>query len=187
MVEQVVAQIIPNMGGQEAAVAGSQAVVFTATDRKLIEERGGRIDRNVSFLDILKDRPLTPEVENEETNIKPEIDLKELEGRKRDHRQMLKHSTLYTVEEKVEIKNELPDNYEETRPLKPEPETPVLSREIKTDLPPQEEKKVKVKTVVVPENTKEDNPARAFDELSKEQKKLHTLKLRIKEYHLKRL
>jgi len=187
MVEQVVAQIIPNMGGQEAAVAGSQAVVFTATDRKLIEERGGRIDRTHSFLDVLKDRPLTPEVENEETGIKPEIDLKELEGRQREHRQMLKHSALYTVEEKVEIKNELPDNYEESRPLKPEPETPVLSREVKTVPPKQKEKKVIVRTEVVPENSKSSNPAGALDKLLQEQKQMHSVKSRVKEYHLKRL
>jgi hypothetical protein len=175
------------MGGQEAAVAGSQAVVFTATDRKLIEERGGRIDRSHSFLDVLKDRPLTPEVENEQTNIKPEIDLKELEGRKRDHRQMLKHSALYTVEEKVEINGELPDDYEESRPLRPEPETPVLSQNAKTGTPTIEEKKVKVKTVVVPEDTKADNPTQVLDELNQEQKRMHTVKSRVKEYHLKRL
>jgi hypothetical protein len=187
MVEQAVAQVIPNLGGQEAAVAGSQAVVFTATDRKLIEERGGRIDRNHSFLDVLKDRPLTPEVENEQTNIKPEIDLKELEGRKREHRQMLKHSPLYTVEEKVEIKNELPDNYEESQPLKPEPETAVLSQNAKIETPRIEEKKVKVKTVVAPENSKSDNPAQALNKLLQEQEQMHSVKSRVKEYHLKRL
>ncbi|MEE8638702.1 MAG: hypothetical protein V3T21_06670, partial [Candidatus Margulisiibacteriota bacterium] len=137
MAGQPIAPIIPNMGGQEAAVAGSSAVIFTATDKKVIEERSGRIDRNQSFIDVLKNRPLTPEVENEETNVKPQQDVRELEGRHREHQRMLKHSPLYTPREQVEITNELPDNYEEASTIVVEPETPTLSRERKNKTPAQ--------------------------------------------------
>jgi hypothetical protein len=170
------------MGGQEAAVAGSSAVIFTATDKKVIEERGGRIDRNLSFLEALKERPLTPEVENEETNVKPHQDIKELEGRHREHQRILKHSTLYVPREQVEIKHELPDAYEESREivLEPEKKPRPLSPESK------EETKVIEKTVAIAKELKL-NPSEIFDKFALEQKELYHLISRIKDLHLKRL
>ena len=184
MVEQAIAPIIPNMGGQEAAVAGSSAVIFTATDKKIIEERSGRIDRNRSFIDIMKERPMTPEVENEETNVKPHQDIKELEDRSREHRRMLKHSALYVPQEQVEISNQLPDTYEEPHRLNFEPEE-------RTETPSptglsREDKKVRRETIALVKELKL-NPAEIFDKFELEQKELYSLVSRIKEHHLKRL
>jgi len=178
MAEQAVAPVVPNMGGQEAAIAGSQAIVFTATDRKIIEERGGKIDKTRSFLDVMKDKPLTPKVENEQTDVKPETDLKALEGRKRDHKRMLKHSALQVPREKVEIKNQLPDNYEESPSETSKPEPASLNDTNETQ--PQ--------IKVIPENKEpQTSPAKVFDKLSGEQKNMKSMKTRVKEYHLKRL
>ncbi len=148
------------MGGQEAAVAGSSAVIFTATDRKIIEERGGKVNDSRSFAEILKKRPLTPEVENEETSVKPQFNLKELEERRREHRHIIKHSTVYVPREHVEINNELPDKHEESKPIQLEAEAE------KVESPPK---------------------AEMYDRLSEDQKSLNSVKIRIKDYHLKRL
>lgn len=173
MPEQIIAPIIPNISGQEAAVAGSSAIIFTATDRKIIEERGGRIDRNLSFIDLLKDKPLTPEVENEETNVKPQQDIKELEGRYRKHRQMLKHSALYTPREQVKISNRLPDSYEEPKQIVMKSEDTTINSLLEETAAIAKELKL--------------NPAEIFDKFALEQKELHSLICRIKELHLKRL
>lgn len=184
MVEQAITPIIPNMGGQEAAVAGSSAAIFTATDKKLIEELGGSVDRNRSFVDLLKNKPLTPEVENEETNVKPHQDIKELEGRQREHRQMLKHSTLSAPREHVEISNQLPDNYEKPKEVVFEPESQAASEIVVQTS--NEDKIVKQKTIAIVEELKL-NPAEIFDKFALEQKDLHSLISRIKEHHLERL
>ncbi|KPJ64142.1 hypothetical protein AMJ44_13325 [candidate division WOR-1 bacterium DG_54_3] len=179
---QPIVPIIPNMGGQEAAVAGSSAVIFTATDKKVIEERSGRIDRNRSFLEALKERPLTPEVENEETNVKPHQDIKELEGRHREHQRILKHSTLYVPREQVEIKNELPDAYEESKEVALEPEKRALPLSPES----KEETKIIEKTVAIAKELKL-NPSEIFDKFALEQNDLYSLISRIKDLHLKRL
>jgi hypothetical protein len=128
MAQPAIAPIIPNLGNQEAAVAGSQAIAFTATDRKLIEERGGTIDKSRSFLSILKEKPLTPQVENEETNIKPELNPQEFAGRVKAHKKMLKHSVLINPQERVKITNKLPDEYQasETPVMEPVTTTPAV-------------------------------------------------------------
>lgn len=175
MAEQAVAPVVPNMGGQEAAIAGSQAIVFTATDRKIIEERGGKIDKARSFLDVLKDKPLTPKVENEQTDVRPETDLKALEGRKREHKRMLKHSPLHVPQEKVEINNKLPDEYEESNAPVLEP---AATKQERTEQKP---------TATSGKKTAKPDPGKVFDNLSAEQNKMHSLKSRVKNYHLKRL
>ena len=180
------------MGGQEAAVAGSQGVVFTATDRKIIEERGGRTDRVRNFIDALKDRPLTPEVENEECNARPEQDIHELEGRYREHRRMLKHSALYVPEERVEINSELPDDYQETPPLAFEPETPILTQpSVPAPTPePAAKKKIIKKTPAKNPRTVEQaetKPAELFDKLNQEQEQKHAIRSKVRTLHLQRL
>jgi len=174
------------MGGQEAAIAGSQAIVFTATDRKVIEERGGKIDKNRSFIDVLKDRPMTPEVENEETNVRPQMDLSEFKGRVKEHKRMLRHSNLYNPRERVEINNELPDNYEESSPP---PSQPVSVVEAKVEADPEVKKEgVKVVTKVVPEVKAEDHSQlETYDEMNQKQTDHNSLKSRVKQYHLLRL
>ncbi len=86
--------INPNVGGLSEAMAGSQAITFTATDRKIIEERGGTIDKKISFKDAIlqkKDR-LLPEVENEQSLINPDVNVAELQNRQQHHQEMLKRS-----------------------------------------------------------------------------------------------
>ncbi|MBN2057625.1 MAG: hypothetical protein JW782_02395 [Candidatus Saganbacteria bacterium] len=189
MAEAAVLTVNPNMGGQEAAVAGSQAVIFTATDRKLIEERGGTIDKNQSFLEILKKRPLTPEVENEQTNVKPELNLKELEGRRKEHRRMLKHANVFNPHERVEIRNQLPDEFAEG-------EAPVTEKNVapapaigETVAPPA---MIEQKAEAIPETRQNGKETKAdgetvYEAISEEQARLNTVKSRVKEYHLKRL
>jgi hypothetical protein len=199
MAEPAVTQINPNMGGQEAAVAGANAAIFTATDRKIIEDRGGKIDENRSFIDFLKKRPLTPEVENEETNVKPQFNLKELQERRREHRHILKHSSVYVPREQVEINGKLPENNEEEEAKEKNEDSKSLERGINTQISsessPEEQvalkhkKAAQKKTVIKAENNPEPKvkQSQMYDELTDEQKKLNTLKVRIRDNHLKRL
>jgi len=179
MAQSIIAPLIPNMSLQGEAVAGSSALIFTATDRKIIEERTGEInDRKRSFLDVLAHKPLTPEVENEETAVKEGINIKELEGRYRDHRQMLKHATLNTSREQVEISGKLPDQLVEPSPVPIEPGVRASVTE--------EDKKVKEKTIAIAKELKL-NASELFDKFDLEQRELFGLVSRIKEHHLKRL
>ncbi|MBU0672015.1 MAG: hypothetical protein KJ732_03190 [Candidatus Margulisbacteria bacterium] len=185
--EQAIAGIIPNMGGQEAAVAGSQAVIFTATDRELIEERGGKIDKTKTFLEVLKKRPLTPEVENEQSDVKPEMNLHELEGRKNVHKKMLKHSALFNPQERVAITNKLPDEYEASQPVKLTTTVPPSSPQQKVEIAKQQEEKAQNTTTVVAAERSEARPAKDYDTLKQDQERLSTVKSLVQEYHLKRL
>ncbi len=185
---QAIAPVIPNISNQGEAVAGSSGVIFTATDRQIIQERAGEIDRKRSFKEIFAKNPLTPEVENEETGINPEPDINEIEGRIRDHRQMIKHSPLYTPHEHVEIRNELPDTYEEkagkeihivgndkfSRPAKPNPSTS------------DDEVEIHKETVAIVKELKLD-PNEILNKFSLPKKEILGLVKRIKTLHLKRL
>jgi len=103
MAQQIIAPIIPNIGRQESAVAGSSAAIFTSTDRKIIKERAGEIDKSRSFKELFTEKSLAAKVENEEATVKPEIDVKELEYRQRQHRRMLKNSPLAAPRDKTEL------------------------------------------------------------------------------------
>jgi hypothetical protein len=175
MAEQAIQGINPNIGAQAEAVAGNQAISFTATDRKIIEERGGEVNRNRSFIDVLKNKPLNTKVENEQTSVKPEIDIKELEGRVREHKQMLKHSVHHVPEERVEITNTPPDNYEEQKKVVATP-----SKEDKAEIDTHK------KTVAIVKELNLD-PTKIIDKFKLEQNQLLNLVSRIKELHLKRL
>ncbi|MDD5382812.1 MAG: hypothetical protein PHH60_04060, partial [Candidatus Margulisbacteria bacterium] len=187
MVNQAIAPIIPNIGNLEAAVAGSQAVTFTATDRKIIEERGGQVDKSRSFFDLLKEKPLTPEVENEETNVKPQQDAKELKRRYHEHKSMLKHAALYNPREHVEITNALPDHYEEPRQIILAPEEQPASAQNAVSQEQREKLKQVVEATAKIAKELKLNPAELFDKFALEQSELHSLISRVKEYHLKRL
>lgn len=175
MAEQAIAQIAANMGGQEAAVAGSQAVVFTATDRKIIEERTGGIDKGRSFIDLMKNKPLTTKVENEESKTKDHQDVKELKGRFREHRRMIKHANLFTPREKVELGNEPPVQRVSASKIVP-PDVPAPSQ------PPINPTATKP---VAKEGAEEK--AKAYDRMSAEQNSMSNVSHRVKELHLKRL
>jgi len=182
---------------QEAAIAGSQAVTFTATDRKVIEERsGGEVNKALSFLEVFSQKqPLSPKVENEQSTVKPRQDIKELEGRYKDHHSMLKHSTLIIPHERVEITGETPetllmkegrhtptpeqlpkiDDYEKQKEKRIEPETKA-----------EEKTEIHLKTAAIAKELNL-NPSEIFDKFSLEQNELYSLVTRIKELHLKRL
>ncbi|MBU1027031.1 MAG: hypothetical protein KKA31_04800, partial [Candidatus Margulisbacteria bacterium] len=184
MAEAPIAPINPNFGGQEGAVAGNLAAVFTAQDRKVIAERSGRYDsdRDISFMEALKEGSLIPNVENEETTVNPHQEVNEIEGRMRQHKQILKHSTLYNPRDTVEIRNELPDTYEEgSSPLTDE-ELEALSKHADSE----EDKAMIQETASIVKELKL-NPAEIFDKFSLEQKQLYSLVSRIKDLHLKRL
>ncbi|MFH1684300.1 MAG: hypothetical protein ABIA67_05420 [Candidatus Margulisiibacteriota bacterium] len=175
MLQQGIAPITPNMGGQEAAVAGSSAAIFTASDRKLIEEMGGGVNnKKRAFINLFKDKPLTAKVENEESNVQPHQTVRELEENFHEHRHRQKHSALSIPREKVEISNKSPDNYEEEQQTKAEPETSTPATKINEE------------TAALAKEIK-FNPDEIFDKFTLEQKELHSLISRIKELHLKRL
>lgn len=193
MGESYIAPVIPNIGLQEGAAAGSQAVIFTATDRKIIEERTGEIEKTNkrSFMEVFSAKPLAHKVENEQTTVKPHEDPKELEERLREHQRMLKHSSLYVPRETVEISGKLPDivtmqadsadvSYKENgadRYEKPaDPEKAAIQERIAM--------RQKAQAIAKELNL---NPAEIFDKFALEQKELYTLIFRIRELHLKRL
>lgn len=175
MANPIIAPIIPSLAPQNEAVAASQGVVFTATDRKIIEERGGEVKQRGSFIDVLSKRPLTPQVENEQTTVKPDQNVRELEDRYRDHQKALKHATLYNPQEKVEITGASPE---------------LTDAVVKPLLPPEpaeiERTEVAAKTIALAKELKLD-PAALFDQFTLEQNELFQLISQIKELHLKRL
>jgi hypothetical protein len=175
MAEAFINPMVPNIGNQEAAMAGSQAVVFTATDRKIIEERGGAVDKGTTFLDVLKDKPLNTKVENEQTPIKPQEDIKELANRFRAHNRVIKHSALYIPpKEKVEISGALPDNYDNPPPPSLAGNEP-------------EAKKTPPANIATIAGELKLNPTGLYDQFELEQEELHSLISRIHDLHLKRL
>ncbi|MGB9612628.1 MAG: hypothetical protein ACPL4K_00380 [Candidatus Margulisiibacteriota bacterium] len=178
-----VAPVIPNLGLQTEATAGSSAVIFTATDRKIIQERAGEINRNRSFLEIFSQKPLTQKVENEESKAHENKNVKELEGRWKEHRRMLKHSPIYHPKEQVEISKETMEE--------PEPELSAVTIGLNDKIPSLEKVETNnsefyKETVAIAKELKL-NPAEIFDKFLVEQEGLHSLVSRIKELHLKRL
>jgi len=168
-----------NTGSQAEAMAGAQALTFTATDRKVIAERsGGEINKTKSFKEIFADKPLSPKVENELTSVEPQMDVTEIEGKLKEHQKMLKNSPIISHRDKVIITNVSPDQAEirgeeksednETVPAAPadpklHQETLAIARELNLD------------------------PTQLFAKLELEQKELHSLIIKIRDLHLKRL
>lgn len=193
MAESFIAPVIPNIGLQESAAAGSQAVIFTATDRKIIEERTGELERTDkrSFIEVFARKPIAQKVENEQTTVKPHEDPKELEERYKEHQRILKYSSVYVPRERVEITGKTPDtvtmqadsaqvayqesaadNYE--KPADPN----------KAAIQERAEMRQKAHAIAKELNL---NPAEIFDKFALEQKELYSLIFRIRELHLKRL
>jgi len=179
MAQQVIAPIIPNIGMQESAIAGSSAVIFTSTDRKIIKERTGEVDQARSFKELFSEKSLAPKVENEESTIKPEIDVAELEYRQREHRKMLKNSPLAAPRDKTELTEE--------KSAAPEIVPPNMVSRI---IPPLKES---VEKSDIKKQTKEiakDINLNADDIIEKfvlDEEDLHQLVFKIKELHLARL
>lgn len=177
MINQPVASIVPNIGNQAEAIAGSSAAIFTATDRKLIEEISGGINKTRTFREIFGKKPLTAEVENEETPTKVEQNVKEIESRYEEHKSMLKNAAVKAPKEQVSINSspaEIPNST-----LNP-------AETVSANTSPKENEGFHPEAAAIVQELKL-NPAELFDKLSLEQNDLLSLVYRIKEIHLKRL
>ncbi|MBU0502615.1 MAG: hypothetical protein ABIH69_04700 [bacterium] len=173
--------INPNMGGAEAAIAGSSGAIFSAQDRKIIQERGGEADEVRGFNQVLREGPLTSDIENienEESNAAPKHTTSELKGRQRDHKRMLKHSPVTAPREKIEITLKSPDEDEEGKE-----EEQGRGEGRGTENP---ELILKEETAAIAKELRL-NPTELFKQIEIEQKQLHFLISRIKELHLQRL
>ena len=182
MPEQIAAPIIPNLGAQAESISGSQGVIFTATDRQIIKERAGDIDPSRSFKEIFTQRDLTPKVENEQSTVNPEQDLRAMESRRREHRRMLKYSALATPHEHVELSGAAE---EETVVMTPPEVTIGQPAGRLADAADRLEPKAEVPATEVA--VKPEASAAEFDRISAEQSQLNNLLSRIKELHFKRL
>lgn len=181
MAEQAISGINPNISAQAEGIAGSAAVNFTGTERKIIEEMGGQLDPKTSFEELFKNKPLNAKVENQETTIKRHQDINKLERQVVDHRKMLKESPYLVPRERVEIKKELPDTFEES-------EKPIaaVSDEDSTSIKKKKDQNLHENTVAIVRELNLD-PSEIMDKFNLEQKELLSLVSRIKDLHLKRL
>ncbi|MDI6731701.1 MAG: hypothetical protein QME05_03890 [Candidatus Margulisbacteria bacterium] len=206
MAEQPVNPVTP-VNIQREAAAASTAAVFTAADRKIIEERtGGAEMRSRGFLDALKDKPLLPEVENQETTVQePQKDAEATVSRFDQHRRMLKHSPITLRKDRVILSGKLPDEYQEETPLVdiPHPLTPSLpacpSGRRAGQAGPSGRGGIEIiNNLISPlplgegsaDITKpgvRDIPSELFDKFNLEQQELFSLISRLRELHLKRL
>lgn len=175
MAQSAVAPLIPNVGTLNEAIAGTQATTFTATDRQMIKELAGEINRDRSFKEIFSNKGLLPEVENEETTVKPKQDLKIIEKRQRENKYMLKHVPLATPRERVEISDQ--DSEAEALRIDSAAETTVAEN---TAAPLSQATATLIKELNL-------NPSEMYNKFALEQDQLHSLICRIKELHLKRL
>ncbi len=187
MAEAVVAPIIPNPGTQAEAAAGNQAVVFTASDRQVIKERAGEVDTPRPFKEIFFKGDFTQKVENEQSTINPEMDLRAMESRQKEHRRILKYSAVTSPQEHVEISGEA----RREAPVVHPPEVD-LSDEAKVPVPPdmvyEDKPAAPVATAAVDETAAvQEEAAAAYDEVTEEQKQLSGIVSKIQELNFKRV
>ena len=194
MADVPITPVNPNLSNQAMGVAGSEAVIFTATDRKIIEDRtGAENDRSRSFLDVLfhkQDKPITPQVENEQTIIRQAVTAEELDSRYQNQNIMLKHATLYTPRERIEISGDLPDKFDQSDDSNPN-DPDAFKR---ATLPPEgeienlksEKEATKKKAMAIAKELK-FNPDELLDTFDLEEKELLNLVTLIKDLYLKRL
>jgi len=180
MAEPIISPV--NIGSQAEAMAGAQAITFTATDRKVIADRsGGEINKLKSFKEIFADKPLSPKVENELTSVEPQMDVTEIEGKLKEHQKMLKSSPIVSHRDKVIIANISPDQAElQGEAAKSAPYTPPSATPAPAD------RKLQQETLAIARELNLD-PAQLFDKFELEQKELYSLVLKIRDLHLKRL
>jgi hypothetical protein len=173
---QNINNINPNLGNLSEAMAASQAITFTATDRKIIEERGGTMDKKISFRDAIlqKKDQLLPEVENEQTMVKPDVNVAELQNRQQQHQEMLKRSPFNGLKEhQTKEENSQDQSQSNGKALFSTPEN-------------QAKKELSEKTLAMAAELK-FVPQELMDKFSLDEKELHDLIFRIKNLHLKRL
>jgi hypothetical protein len=181
MAEQAIQGINPNISAQAEGIAGSAAANFTGTERKIIEEMGGKLDPKSSFFDVLKNKPLNAKVENQEITVKSDQDVNKMEQQVRQHRKVLQESPYRVPRERVEIKQQLPDTFEESEQPKM-----VVDKNDQASVKKEHSLDIHQDTVAI---VKELNlkPSEILDKFNLEQKGLLSLVSRIKDFHLKRL
>jgi len=187
MAEQVIAPIIPNPGTAAEAAAGNQGVVFTAADRQVIKERAGEVDTTRPFKEIFFKGDFTQKVENEQSTINPEMDLRAMESRRKEHKRILRYSAVTAPQEHVEISGEARTEAPVIHP----PEVD-LSAEATAPLPPDlvyEDKPATAAAVtpVVETGADQEKRTAAYDQTAEEQKTLNSIVSRIQELNFKRV
>ncbi|MFA4884169.1 MAG: hypothetical protein WC601_00095 [Desulfotomaculaceae bacterium] len=192
MAEPIRVPLIPAAGSTEAAMAGVQGIVFTATDRKLIEDRtGAEINKTSTFLEAMsKKQSITDRIEDEhsevnshvEIGVKPPQDVKGLKRRIKDHDRIIKYSNITAPHERVEITGITPEAElaAEERPTT----DPAKTATPPVDSQPHSEMIAKTTAIAKELNL---NPAELFDKFALEQSQLFSLVAKIKDLHLKRL
>jgi len=190
MADVPIAPLNPNLSNQAMGVAGSEAVIFTATDRKIIEDRtGAENDRTRSFLDVLfkkQDRPISPKVENEETIIRKGTELAQSGKYHRDDFNILEQvATPLIPKERVEIKAEINDKYGEPKHDR-NPSTDVLEIKNEDEISESEKEEAKEKTITLAKELKFD-PHELLKTFALEEKELLSLLTLIEDLYLKRL
>jgi len=185
MAEKNIPPVKADFSSPQAAIVGSQAAIFTAADRKIIEERGGEVaDRKKSFLEKLAEKPLAPPVENEEPPEKTETNAVEVIGRFQRHTKDLKHSAITAPRDRADISKIIPPAEaaiglpQEGQSLPDKKEEQDKKNRQKIEL--HEEAAAAAKDLKL-------NPADLYDKFTLEQSGLYNLLFRIKDLHLKRL
>lgn len=165
----------PNIGSTAEAMAGNSAMVFTAADRKIIEERGVNLEKQISFKEAImqnKDQ-LLPNVENEQTTVQPQLNISEIQKRREWHQDMLKKSPYAKSKDKGTNEEEPQEPTDTSAPIPFQP-------------PPNEAKKINEKTLALAAELKLDAKELA-EVFVLDDEELHRLILRIKNLHLQRL
>ena len=176
-------------------MAGVQAAIFTATDRKVIEDRtGAEINKTDTFLTAMgKKQSISERIEDEQaevnTNIevtaKPALDVRGIENRIKDHNRAIKYSPVSPPHDRVEITELTP----EEKLAAEEPPIAGQAALPETEVKPvsnQPHAEMIAKTAALAKELNLD-PAELFDKFALEQSQLYTLVAKIQELHLKRL
>lgn len=177
---QQVAPLIPNLGNQAEAMSGAQAMTFTATDRQLIKEIAGEVDKTKSFKEIFFRKDIAHRVENEQSSINPGQDIKVLESRQKAHEKMLENSSLRNPHELIQLSN----GKEQNETITGEEDRHSVSGQ--SSQPAGQPKAMRQETASLVKELNLD-PSELFDKFKLDEEELHNLIYRIKELHLKRL
>ncbi|HTY13168.1 MAG TPA: hypothetical protein VMD02_03155 [Candidatus Omnitrophota bacterium] len=180
--QQFIAPIGPALGSQSEAVAGNKGVVFTATDRKVIEERVGEMERGRTFRDaLLEQRDLAKSVENDDTTVEAgtQIEVELLEKRRKDHAALLSHALPGKSARRVEPVNPQGNN----------PTTPPAAggRPEEAGLPESEETVDIGRKAAQIAHELELPGEDIVEKFQLDEKDLYNLVFKIKDLHLKRL
>ncbi|MCU0641477.1 MAG: hypothetical protein MUC35_05255 [Candidatus Margulisbacteria bacterium] len=178
MAEPIINPVTP--GSMNEAIAGNQGAIFTATDKKVIEERGGTVEKGTDFKSLFMRGDITTKVENEQTTVQQEEDIKELESRLKAHNRMLKRSNIIAPKDSASIGGPTP----ETAAIIP---TPIVRKaNPEAVLESLESVALSRETAKMAKELNLD-AAELQDKLALSEEELHALVYKIKELHLQRL